>query len=103
MSALASIFLKMAVANVNELTAWTLVCNWKIWMGAIFYASAFLGYIYTLRLVPLSLAQPVITAGVSAVTALVAKLFFKEQMALDNWVGLFLICLGILFLFYGRT
>jgi multidrug transporter EmrE-like cation transporter len=70
-----------------------------IWIGAVFYSAAFLGYIYVLRLVPLSLAHPVITAGVSAVTALVAVMFFREQMLLANWIGLTLICAGIFFLF----
>lgn len=102
-STLASIFLKMGISNPDKLTLLSLISNWKIWLGAFFYASAFLGYIYTLRLVPLSLAQPVITAGVSAITALVATLFFREQMLLGNWFGLFLIFMGIFFLFYGRV
>lgn len=74
-----------------------------IWIGGLFYAAAFLGYIYALRVVPLSLVQPVITAGVSAVTALVAVIFFREQMLLTNWAGLALICTGIFCLFYGRA
>jgi multidrug transporter EmrE-like cation transporter len=49
------------------------------------------------------LAQPVITAGVSAVTAIVAVMFFREQMLLTNWFGLVLICTGIFFLFLGRA
>ena len=74
-----------------------------IWIGGVFYSVAFLGYIYVLKVVPLSLAQPVITAGVSAVTAVVAVMFFKEQMLLSNWLGLTLICAGIFFLFWGRA
>lgn len=74
-----------------------------IWIGAAFYSAAFLAYIYVLRLVPLSLAQPVITAGVSAVTAVVAVMLFRETMAWTNWFGLTLICAGIFFLFWDRT
>jgi len=104
LSAAASIFLKIgAAALTGSLSFSTLVSNQMIWIGAVFYSAAFLGYIYVLRLVPLSLAQPVITAGVSTVTAFVAVMFFREQMALANWIGLTLISAGIFFLFWGRT
>ena len=104
LSAAASVFLKIgAAALTGPLSFSTLVSNQMIWIGAVFYAASFLGYIYVLRLVTLSLAQPVITAGVSVVTALVAVMFFREQMLLANWIGLTLICAGIFFLFWGRT
>ena len=104
LSAAASICLKAgASALTGPLNLLILINNQMIWIGAIFYSAAFLGYIYILRLVPLSLAQPVITAGVSAVTALVAVIFFRESMNLTNWIGLTLICAGIFFLFWGRT
>jgi len=104
LSSAASIFLKIGASALTEsLSFSTLVSNQMIWIGAVFYSAAFLGYIYVLRLVPLSLAQPVITAGVSAVTALVAVMLFREQMALANWIGLTLISAGIFFLFWGRT
>ena len=103
-SASASIFLKIAVsASTKSLTLLGLVTNPMVWIGGGFYSAAFLGYILVLRLVPLSLAQPVITAGVSAVTALVAVTFFREQIQLTNWLGLALICTGIFFLFWGRN
>ncbi len=80
-----------------------LITNHMIWIGAAFYSAAFLGYIYVLRIVPLSIAQPVITVGVSALTVLIATTMFREQMALSNWFGLVFICLGVLLLFWGRT
>jgi multidrug transporter EmrE-like cation transporter len=104
LSAAASICLKIGASALNrDLSLSALVNSQIIWIGAAFYSAAFLGYIYVLRLVPLSLAQPVITAGVSAVTAIVAVMFFQESMALANWVGLLLLCAGIFFLFLGRS
>lgn len=104
LSAAASVFLKIGASGlVSSLSFSALVRNQMIWIGAVFYSAAFLGYIYALRLTPLSLAQPVITAGVSAITAVVAVMFFREQMLLANWIGLTLICTGIFFLFWGRT
>jgi multidrug transporter EmrE-like cation transporter len=103
-SALASIFLKIgAVALTNTSSVSALVSSYNIWLGALFYSAAFLVYIYVLKGIPLSLAQPVITAGASVVTALVAIILFRESMALVNWTGLILICVGIFFLFFGRT
>jgi multidrug transporter EmrE-like cation transporter len=104
LSAAASIFLKIGAATLTgSLNFSSLASNPMILVGAVFYSAAFLGYIYVLRLIPLSLAQPIITAGVSAVTALVAVIFFREQMMMTNWIGLTLICIGIFFLFLGRT
>lgn len=104
LSAAASVFLKLAATALTEsLDFSTLISNKMIWIGGVFYVAAFLGYIYVLRLVPLSLAQPVITVGVSAVTALIAVVFFREQMSLINWMGLTLICAGTSLLFLGRT
>lgn len=103
-SAGASFFLKLgALSNYGQLDILSLFRNPMIWIGGICYSAAFLGYIYVLRFVPLSLAQPVITAGVSLITALIATLFLREQMFFLNWVGLLLMCFGIFFLFFGRT
>ena len=74
-----------------------------IWLGGGFYSIAFLGYIYVLKIVPLSLVQPVITAGVSVLTTVVAVMFFKEQLMSIHWFGLLLICTGIFLLFWGRV
>ena len=103
-SALASIFLKIgATTLIGSLSFSALLSNHMIWIGAFFYSAAFLGYIYVLRVVPLSLAQPVITAGVSAVTVFAAMILFREVMTLVNWIGLAFVCAGIFFLFWGRT
>jgi small multidrug resistance pump len=104
LNAAASIFLKMGASTLTAtLSFFSLVSNPTILIGAVFYAASFIGYIHVLRLVPLSLVQPVLTAGVSAVTVIIAVMFFKEQMLLSNWFGLILICTGIFFLFWGRT
>ncbi len=103
-SAGASVFLKLGAASFLETPSVKgLLISPMVWVGGSFYALAFLGYIYTLRLVPLSLVQPVITAGVSIITCLFAVFAFREQMGTINWVGLALVCMGILFLFWGRV
>jgi small multidrug resistance pump len=104
LSAAASLFLKVGATTLTgKFTFLTLAGNHSIWIGAGFYSAAFLGYIYALRVVPLSLAQPVITAGVSAVTAVAAVFFFREVMGLVNWCGFALVCAGVFLLFWGRN
>lgn len=103
MSAAASIFLKMGATTVSGINFIAIITNPMIWLGGFCYAAAFLGYIYVLRIVPLSLAQPVITVGVSVVTVLVAAIFLRETVALVNWMGLGLIAVGIFLLFWGKV
>ena len=103
-SVLASIFLKQASQSVSSgFSAAELVTNRHVWFGGMAYATAFVGYIYTLRTVPLSLVQPTITAGVSVFTALVAVWYFREAMSALNWSGLGLVCVGVFLLFVGRV
>ena len=103
-SALASIFLKFGAESLTgSISISGLISNYMIWIGALFYAAAFLGYIYVLRIVPLSLAQPIITSGASVLTVVFAMIFLKESFIIVNWMGLVLICLGIFFLFFGRA
>lgn len=102
MSAAASIFLKLGATALGG-NILSLLNNPMIWFGGFCYAAAFLGYIYVLRIVPLSLAQPVITVGVSVVTVFVAAIFLRETVALLNWVGLCFIAVGIFLLFWGRV
>ncbi|MDJ0740702.1 MAG: hypothetical protein QNJ91_13380 [Gammaproteobacteria bacterium] len=103
-SVMASVLLKQASYSVSaQFSLVELGGNIHVWLGGMAYAAAFVGYIYTLRTVPLSLVQPTITAGVSVFTALVAVWFFKEPMSALNWAGLLLVCSGVFMLFVGRV
>lgn len=103
-SAGASYFLKIgAVASFGKNDLIATAFHPMVVLGAVFYAAAFVGYILVLQKVPLSLAQPAITAGVSVVTALLAVAFLGESMSAHNWVGLLLVCAGIYLLFLGKV
>jgi multidrug transporter EmrE-like cation transporter len=104
LSAAASYFLKLgAMAEVGKGDLLAIATNPMTLLGAICYAAAFALYALALQKVPLSLAQPVITGGASVVTALLAAMILKESMALTNWLGLLLVCVGIYLLFLGRS
>jgi multidrug transporter EmrE-like cation transporter len=100
----ASYFIKIGAVGMNEqhslLAAAT---NPMILVGALCYGLSFVTYIIVLQKVQLSLAQPVVTAGVSVVTAVLATVFLKEVMSSLNWLGLTLVCGGVYLLFMGRT
>lgn len=103
LSASASFFLKLGSTSANrQLDLAGLISNPLLWAGGFCYAATFVGYIYLLRTLPLSLAQPAITAGASLVTMLLAMLFLREQLTFVNWGGMLLVSLGIFLLFVGR-
>ena len=103
-SVLASVFLKRAsMALGGDFVVGNLLGSVHVWLGVSAYFVAFIGYIYALRTVPLSLVQPTITAGASVLTALIAFWFFKESISWVNWLGLLLVCTGIFLLFWGRV
>lgn len=102
-SAGASSFLKVAASDLGDkANIWSMISSPMIWLGGGCYIASFLGYIYVLRQLPLSLAQPTITVGVSVIASLVAVSFLKEQMSFFNWAGLTLACVGVVLLSLGR-
>lgn len=104
LSAAASFFLKLGSTSLDkQLDLLGLISNPMLWVGGFCYTATFIGYIYLLRVLPLSLAQPAITAGASLVTMFLAVLFLREQLTLINWSGVLLVCFGIFLLFFGRS
>lgn len=99
----ASICLKKAAGlGARDGLLATFVFNPMIIAGILCYAASFIAYFFALQKVRLSVAQPVITSGVSIVTVFVALVIFKEPMSMLNWIGLTLISVGIVFLSVGK-
>ena len=96
-SALASFFLKIGAQSLTgSITIQGMLSN------AMIYVTAFMAYVFVLRGTPLTLAQPIITAGASLLTVILATLFLKESMNLINMLGLMSVILGVFLLFSGR-
>lgn len=103
LSAAASYFLKLgAVSAAGQNGFLALAMHPMTLLGAACYAATFLLYALALQRVPLSLAQPVITAGASVVTVILAARMLNETMVYLNWLGVALVCVGIFLLFQGR-
>jgi multidrug transporter EmrE-like cation transporter len=103
LTAAASYFLKLAaLEEASRGGLLSMATNPYTILGGICYATTFGAYAIALQKVPLSLAQPVITAGASVVATLLSVFLLREGMALVNWAGLLLVCLGIYLIFLGR-
>ena len=74
-----------------------------VMFAAVLYAASFGAYALALQKIPLTLAQPVITAGVSIMSTLAAVTMLHETMSKANWCGLALVCVGIALLSAGKT
>lgn len=102
-STAASYSLKLgAIAEENQRTIIRSLINYPTLLGALFYAATFAAYAAALQKIPLSVAQPVVTAGASVLTALLSASLLRETIAPINWAGLLLIVSGIYLLFMGR-
>lgn len=103
LTAAASYSLKIAaLAEAGQGGLISLATNPYTLLGALCYAATFGTYAIALQKVPLSLAQPVITAGASVMTTILAVLLMKETMGMVNWLGLLMVCIGIYLIFVGR-
>ena len=71
--------------------------------AAVLYAASFGAYALALQKIPLTLAQPAITAGVSIMSTLAAVTMLHETMSKANWCGLVLVCVGIALLSAGKS
>ena len=72
-------------------------------LAALLYVTSFGAYALALQKIPLTLAQPAITAGVSIMSTLVAVTVLHETMSKANWCGLVLVCVGIALLSMGKN
>lgn len=101
-SAAASYCLKLGAANGASGGLLALALQPVMLAAMVCYAASFGAYALALQKIPLSLAQPAITAGVSILATLVAVALLGETMSAANWIGLALICVGIALLSAGK-
>lgn len=69
--------------------------NWKIIFGLVLYATALLALIFALKTGDLSVVYPIYALSYVWV-ALYSKTLLKEKVNLMNWIGTFIIILGII-------
>jgi multidrug transporter EmrE-like cation transporter len=94
----ASMLVKVGMARLPEdgdrLRA-TATNPWLL-IGVVLYGVAFLTYAMALRLFPLNLAHPVLTAGAITMVAIGSVLWFGESLPSSAILGLALILTGVI-------
>lgn len=103
----ASIFLKKASDRIGSLQSFTdyiqLLINPFLLLGLVAYGLAFVFYAVALSVAPLSLVQPVMTAGAIVLISLSASLFFKEQLSWVTIIGIFVTIVGVTLISMGAS
>jgi multidrug transporter EmrE-like cation transporter len=78
-----------------------LVKNPFLYLTGIFYMTSIVTWFLALSRIPLSLGYPLQAVGYLIVTG-AAVLLFKEQVNVVNWIGLFVILVGVVLTQVGR-
>lgn len=74
--------------------------NSTIWLGIFFLAGFMASYMTVMSWADYSYVMPIGAFGY-AVNTLLAKVFLHEQVSLQRWVGVLIICVGVLLV--GQT
>jgi len=93
---LGNIFLKLGSGDNADRALMFGLFGWQTIAGIGFFASAVLLYAWALKHLPLHMAQGV--ASLQFIGAILAAwLIFQEAISLQKWVGIGLICMGLMF------
>jgi uncharacterized membrane protein len=93
LGAVGQIFFKLSSENFS-FNPVDLIQNYKFFIGAMFYASSALLFVWALKFGNLSLLYPIIATTYIWVT-LFSMIFLNEQFPLFKWTGILLIIAGI--------
>ncbi|MGG5460372.1 EamA family transporter [Clostridium sp. B9] len=91
LGALGGFFFKKGSQNIENFLS--LILNWKIYIGGIFYLTAALLNILVLKYLPYSIVLP-LTAMTYIWTMIIAKIALYEKITRNKIIGTILIILG---------
>ena len=94
-NAIAQVFLKKAGVKT---IGWEMFFNKFVWIGAILYVGAFWLWVKIINEMEMSVVVPMMVGIMYVLALFAAWYFFKEQVTVVKILGIFLICLGIIFL-----
>jgi len=72
----------------------------KVFVGLCCYGIATTTWLVVLSKAPLSLAYPFLAVGY-IVIVLMGKFVFREEVVMATWIGVLLICVGVVLIGYG--
>ena len=98
----ASLLLKLAIdQSADKASPFTLSTAMPFIFSVLSYGAAFFMYAWSLRFLPLHVAQPLTSALPLVFIAISSTILFKEQITFVSGIGLILIGSGIAFLAFG--
>lgn len=95
LGALGGFFFKKGADNLNGIVS--LVLNWRVYVGGIFYVSAALLNIVALKFLPYSIVLP-LTAMTYIWTMIISKVALGEKITRNKIIGTILIIIGSIFI-----
>ena len=95
LGALGGYFFKKGADNLNGLLS--LILNWRVYLGGIFYVSAALLNIIALKFLPYSIVLP-LTAMTYIWTMIISKVALGEKITRNKIIGTILIIIGSIFI-----
>lgn len=95
LGALGGYFFKKGADNLNGLLS--LILNWRVYLGGIFYVSAAFLNIIALKFLPYSIVLP-LTAMTYIWTMIISKIALGEKITRNKIIGTILIIIGSVFI-----
>ena len=95
LGALGGFFFKKGADNLNGIVS--LILNWRVYVGGIFYVSAALLNIVALKFLPYSIVLP-LTAMTYIWTMIISKVALGEKITRNKIIGTILIIIGSIFI-----
>ena len=86
-----------ASVHISPKWAWTGLTSLGsplVWLGILFMMLSFIGWLYVLRLLPLSLAFPM-SQSVHVMVPIASFLLLGERISLLRWCGILLVVFGL--------
>ena len=95
LGALGGYFFKKGAENLNGIVS--LIFNWRVYIGGIFYVSAAILNIVVLKFLSYSIVLP-LTAMTYIWTMIISKIALGEKITKNKIIGTILIILGYVFI-----
>lgn len=93
LGAIGQIFFKLASKDLT-FEIMSLITNWKLIIGLVFYAVATILFVFALKQGNLSVLYPIIATSYIWVT-IFAMVFLKETFPLYKWAGILMIIIAV--------
>jgi len=97
-----AVFLKAGSGRLKSSSVLTLLLNWRLALGVVFFVTSSFFFIVAIKYGELSVLYPMVSLGY-VWTMLWSRIFFGEPFTKAKFIGLGMILLGIVCLGFGTS